>query len=164
MLKDETVQKLADYVAKGGGLAYFLGDLTRSTRTTASSTTRKTPRTTRASRSTRGGGEPLFPVLLADEPSKPMSDKEAADRLINDKQPKILFPDEDHPIIRGRVAGPGDRGGLVKLEDRLRFLTVRRYWPCLPRTKWERKPETQEVVVLPNRGASTPTSPAPRPS
>ena len=81
-----------------------------------------------------------------------MSDKEAADRLINDKQPKILFPDEDHPIIRGRVAGPGDRGGLVKLEDRLRFLTVRRYWPCLPRTKWECKPETQEVVVLPNRG------------
>ncbi len=149
----ETVQKLADYVARGGSVAYFLGD-----KTLPEFYNRlfSNPDGDKAFAEPKDASKEqhLFPVLLETDPSPPMSPEEIENRLINDKQPKILFPDESHPIIRGRSGAPTEKGGLVRLEDRLRYLTINRYWRCQSRSKWDPEPyQSQPVVVLPNRNS-----------
>ena len=152
----DTIQKLADYVARGRqrrllpGRQERAGLLQPPVQQPAPSGRRQAVCEPKDS----SQEQHLFPVLLESDPSPPMSPEEIENRLVNDKQPKILFPDESHPIIRGRSGSPDDKGGLVKLEDRLRYLTINRYWRCQPQSKWDPEPyQAQKVVVLPNRNS-----------
>ena len=152
----ETVQKLADYAARGGSVAYFLGDkalpefynrLFSNERLAENDKLFSVP-------GDASKEQHLFPVLLESDLPPAMSPKEMEDRLQNDKQPKILFPDESHPLIRGRptAAVADDRSSLAKNANSLRYLMINRYWKCQPRSKWDPEPyQAQEVVVLPNR-------------
>ncbi len=140
---DDTIKKLEDYVAKGGSVAFFMGDLTEPTFYNKL-----------FKESENRSHEHLFPVLLDTHLPEPMSDDEKADRLQNDKQPKILFPDESNPIIRGHTSAVEDKGGLAKNQDALRYLLIDRYWKCLPQSQWDPEPnQAQKVVVLPNRNS-----------
>ena len=139
-LKDETVRKLADYVGKGGGLAYFLGDQTRPEKYNQIFNNRKDDENKKDAENKKDDaskpfydsptGEPLFPVLLSREASKAMSEQDAADRRMNDKQPKILFPDEGHPDHpgpnhgAGRQGRPGEAGRSAALPDDQPLLAV----------------------------------------
>ena len=93
-------------------------------------------------------------MLIDEQLPEPMSDEEKLDRLQNDKQPKILFPDLSNPIIRGHPLGLDDKGGLAKNQDTLRYLIIDRYYKCLPQSQWDPEPnQAQKVVVLPNRNS-----------
>ena len=98
--------------------------------------------------------EHLFPVKIDEKLPEPMTEEEKLDRLQNDKQPKILFPDLSNPIIRGHPLGLDDKGGLAKNQDTLRYLIIDRYYKCLPQSQWDPEPnQAQKVVVLPNRNS-----------
>jgi hypothetical protein len=141
---EDTLKKLSDYVAKGGSLAYFLGDKTQP----------DFYNNVLFKQYENPSKEHLFPVLLDPLLPEQMSPDEMQDRLQNDKQPKILFPDESHPIVRGRPSAPADRGGLVKNQDSLRYLMINRYWKCQPESQWDPAPrQAQKVIVLPNRNS-----------
>ena len=147
---------MADYVARGGSVAYFLGDKTLPEFYNRLFNNPHLPDGEKLFAEPKDASKEqhLFPVLLDNDPSPPMSPEEIENRLVNDKQPKILFPDESHPIIRGRTGAPTEKGGLVKLEDRLRYLTINRYWRCQSRSKWAPEPyQSEQVVVLPNRNS-----------
>ena len=140
---EDTIKKLEDYVSKGGSVAFFMGDLTEPTFYNKL-----------FKESENRSHEHLFPVLLDSHLPEPMSEDEMADRLQNDKQPKILFPDESNPIIRGHASAAEEKGGLAKNQDALRYLMIDRYWKCLPQSQWDPEPnQAQKVVVLPNRNS-----------
>jgi len=144
-LKPDTVKKLSDYVTKGGSVAYFMGD-----KVLADDFYNKVL----FKEYENSSKEHLFPVLIDPQLPQPMTEDEKLDRLQNDKQPKILFPDLSNPIIRGHPLGLDDRGGLVKNQDTLRYLIIDRYWKCLPQSQWDPEPnQAQKVVVLPNRNS-----------
>ena len=138
----DTIKKLQAYVANGGSIAYFLGD-------------KVVPdfyNNVLFKEYENSSKEHLFPVLIDARLPEPMSDDEKLDRLQNDKQPKILFPDLANPIIRGHPTGLDDKGGLAKNQDTLRYLIIDRYWKCLPQSQWDPEPnQAQKVAVLPNR-------------
>jgi hypothetical protein len=152
----DTIQKLADYVARGGSVAYFLGDKTQTSfynqvfnNNLLADKDKLFTLPVGASRE-----QHLFPVLLEKDLPPSMSADEMEDRLQHDKQPKILFPDETHPIVRGHPAAGDEKGGLVQNESALRYLMINRYWRCQPRSTWDPEPyQSQEVVVLPNRNS-----------
>ena len=140
----DTIKKLQDYVSRGGSIAWFLGD-------------KIVPdfyNNVLFKEYENASREHLFPVLIDPQLPEPMSEEEKLDRLQNDKQPKILFPDLSNPIIRGHPVGLDDKGGLAKNQDTLRYLIIDRYYKCLPQSQWDPEPkQAQRVVVLPNRNS-----------
>ncbi len=121
----EALQKLADYVARGGSIAYFLGDKALPEFYNRLFNNPHLEDNDKLFAEPKGASkeEHLFPVLLESEPTPPMSPDEIENRLINDKQPKILFPDEsnpDHPRPHRRAdrqGRPGEAGRPAALPD-----------------------------------------------
>ena len=162
----ETLQKLADYVARGGSVAYFLGDkalpefynrLFNNPHLEDNDKLFAEPKGARR----RNTCSPCCWTASRRRRCRPTRSKTGC---INDKQPKILFPDESHPIIRGRTAAPTDKGGLVKLEDRLRYLTINRYWqlPVAVEVGSGAVPGASRWSCCPTATPSTSTSAPPR--
>jgi len=127
-IKDPAVvQKLDDYVKKGGSIVYFLGD-------------KASPTFYNALFKDRAG---LFPILLQPKPTEPLTEEERIDRMQKEEQPKILFPDKKEDMV----------ASLAPFESIFRFLLVDRYWPAAPRFQWQNDPNepVKELIVLPNR-------------
>jgi hypothetical protein len=128
---DKTAAKLADYVNKGGSLAWFVGDKVQAEYYNETLF--------------RKGGA-IFPLLLTPRPTEPLTPEEREERLQRDEQPKILFPDRQEPPEADPVRG------LWFQRPIFRYLLVERYWPAQPRFQWDpEKKETRELIVLPNR-------------
>jgi hypothetical protein len=136
---EKTLKKVQDYVRGGGSVAYFLGDKAR-------------PAFYNDVLFKKYNA--LFPLLIGTRPYDPLdptgqlTPEERADkrkdRLQNDEQPKLLFPNPKH-----RVAET-----LYRNRAGLRFLSFDRYWQALPRYQWDVEGEggrgATEVVVMPN--------------
>ncbi len=128
---DALAKKLKDYVDKGGGLAWFVGDKVQADYYNETLFR-------------KAGG--VFPVLLTPRPTEPLTPEEREERVQRDEQPKILFPDKEPPPEGDPVRG------LWFQRPVFRYLLINRYWPAQPRFQWDpEKKEARELVVLPNR-------------
>lgn len=129
-LSDRALANLEDYVRRGGGVAFFLGD-----RVNADFYNRRL----------YAGGKGLFPAPLSDRPTPAPTDEERQQRIVRDladPRPQLLIRDPDHPVFK-EVADP-------RLVGLFQFLTVERHYP-VPRARWEREPgRVEELATLPN--------------
>jgi hypothetical protein len=132
----KALDKLKDYVAHGGSVAYFLGDKVK-------------PAFYNDTLFKKYNG--LFPVLIGDRPFNPIDptgtlseeDREAKrkERRYKDEQPKILFRDPEHSMI----------SSLYPNRSAFRFLGIDLYYKAQPRSQWDPEPrQAQEIIVLPN--------------
>jgi hypothetical protein len=135
----KTIQKMQEYVEHGGSLCYFLGDKIR-------------PAFYNDTLFNKFNG--LFPLLIGGKPYDPLNpdgtlsaeqrDEAAKDRLRNDEQPKLMFPDPNHQLTKELYK---DRGAL-------RYLSIDRYFQAQPRSSWDPEPASgisaEELIVLPN--------------
>jgi hypothetical protein len=135
----KTIERLQQYVKDGGSIAYFLSDKAR-------------PSFYNDVLYKQYAG--LFPAMIGNRPVDPVNpdgtltpeerQEKAVDRLRNDPQPRINFPDPDHKMARG----------LQKYTPALRYLSFDRYWKTLPRHQWETEAtsggKADVVAVLPN--------------
>jgi hypothetical protein len=132
-IRNEVIlDKLRDYVSNGGSIAYFLGGDNQVQASFYNDVLNQ-----------KYNG--LFPLKIADKPSDPLTDQEKADRK-KDPQPKILFRDKEHPIVKAP--------GLAKWESWYQALLIDRYYPARPRSQWYGegdKDKPQEVITLPNK-------------
>ena len=135
--------KLADYVKRGGSLAYFLGPKTF------------VPFYNEKLHKEFNG---LFPVLLQSNPAKPLEDKER-EALRNDPQPKIIFKmkPRDADKAKETIGSSNPESIIVHLASNqaaFRWLLIERYFPAQqPSTLWDtdRSEPVQQLIVLPNR-------------
>jgi hypothetical protein len=128
-LNDKALANLENYVKDGGGLVFFLGD-----KVNADFYNKKL----------YAGGKGIFPVPLADQASKAMTDEEKAEKqLQNLVEPRmqVYIRTDSHPLV----------AELYKFRNFLTFLNIDRYHP-VPRLKM--KPEAgrkfEELATLPN--------------
>jgi hypothetical protein len=136
-IKDEKIlERLDEYVKKGGSIAYFMGDKVKAG--FYNDTLFK-----------KYNG--LFPLLVGERPYNPidpnglMSEEDRAERRRErrqlDEQPKILFRNPTHPVI----------ASLYPNRMVFRFLGIDLYYKAEPRSKWDPEPrQVDEIVVLPN--------------
>jgi hypothetical protein len=131
---DKVLAKLRAYVENGGSLCYFMGEEVKSDYY-----------------NTKLFPAGLFPLKVGDRPYDPLAAagfgdpdarKQERDRLRQkDPQPKILFRDPAHPIIRP----------LAPFLAGYRYLGVNVYWQARPRGEWNPDGrQAEEVIVLPN--------------
>jgi hypothetical protein len=127
-LDERAVKSLEDYVRGGGSVAFFMGPRVR-----PEFYTQKLYR----------DGKGLFPVPLADRPSKELSPEEKQQRLLAnllDPQFQIFLRSETHPLF----------AEAYKFRTAFKFLNIERYYP-VPRQKWTRETNhAEELVTLPN--------------
>jgi len=128
-LNDKALANLENYVKDGGGLVFFLGD-----KVNADFYNKKL----------YAGGKGIFPVPLADQPSKALTDEEKAEKqLQNLVEPRmqIYIRNDSHPLV----------AELYKYRNFLTFLNIDRYHP-VPRLKMKLEPgrKFEELVTLPN--------------
>ena len=127
-----TVDKLQKYVAAGGSIAWFMGDKVSSTF---------------YNKVLHEEMKGLFPVKLAARYTDPLTPEEREFRKQRDPQPKILFRDKEHPVVKE---------GLYPQRLAFQPLLIDRYWPTLPRSQWNpenEKEKVDEVITLPNRNS-----------
>jgi hypothetical protein len=128
---DKLIGKLQDYVERGGSIAFFLGD-------------KINPKFYNEVLHKQHDG--LFPMMIADRPTEPLTEDEKKDRKQKDEQPKILFPDPLHPVVKE---------GLAPYSPSFRFLMIDRYWPAQPRGQWvadaRDEKQNQNIILMPNR-------------
>lgn len=121
-LVEPSVAKLGEYVKSGGGLAWFAGD-----------------RTVPAFCNKLFDQDGLFPILLAGQPSPPLSDKDR-EELRRDDSPKVVFPDPSSPVV----------AGLLPFRPVFRHLRMERHWPSIETSRWTDQVET--LLALPSKG------------
>ena len=128
-LSDKQVTTLEEYVKAGGGVAFFMGDRI----TSADFYNKKLYR----------DGDGPFPVPLADQPTRPLTDEERNDKFlqnIRDPQYQLFVRDTKHPVV----------SEAAKYKEAFKYLDIERYHP-VPRQKWKFNPEdVKELVTLPN--------------
>ena len=141
---EAAIDKLADYVKRGGSVAFFLG-----------------PKAyvpfynERLHRQHNG----LFPVLLQANPTQPLTEEERVERLQKDEQPKILFRYRPSADTNARVSTSNPDSIVTTLASQppsvYRYLLIDRYHPPLPRFQWDTDPneKVQDVILLPNRNS-----------
>jgi len=113
---EKTVQKLRDYVRKGGSLAWFVGEKVQA-------------KYYNDMLYGKGGDSAIFPLLLNDRPTEPLTPDEREERMQHDEQLKILFPNKPEE---------GDpTAALYPQRSVFRYLLVDRYWPAQPRFAWD---------------------------
>src|SRR5581483_5464228 len=139
---DKQVQNLFDYVREGGGVGFFVGDQVRPAY---------------YEKVLYGDGKGIFPVPLAGQPTRPLSDEERQEKLLQnltDPQLQLFVRDDNHPLFQGTE--------IDKYRSAFRFLNIERYFP-VPRQRWKMDDPArfQELMTLPNNrpladyGAST---------
>ena len=88
-------------------------------------------------------GDGPFPVPLADQPTRPLTDEERNDKFlqnIRDPQYQLFVRDTKHPVV----------SEAAKYKEAFKYLDIERYHP-VPRQKWKFNPEdVKELVTLPN--------------
>jgi Aerotolerance regulator N-terminal len=145
------VVKLADYVKRGGSIAYFLGP--KAYVPFYNETLHKGKWKPEDAQPFIAPG--LFPVLLQPNPTPPLTEEERVERRQKDEQPKILFrfqkrnkdeqiPSSDPESIISSIAAQASV---------FRYLLIDRYYPARPRFEWDTNPEEKAnpIIVLPNR-------------
>jgi hypothetical protein len=148
------VAKLADYVKRGGSLAYFLGPNTFVPFYNETLHRGKWQANDEKSFITPG----LFPMLLKGEPTPPLKDEERMNLLLKDEQPKIMFRMKPREAAKAKetikASDPESVvASLAAFQGHFRYLIIDRYHPALPRFQWDTDPneKVQDLVVLPNR-------------
>jgi len=135
----KTLQKVQEYVQRGGSLCYFLGDKVR-------------PAFYNDTLFKKFNG--MFPLLIESKPFDPLNpdgreteeqrEEKAKDRLRFDEQPKLLFRDPKHEAVKT----------LAEYRTGLRYLSIDRYFKAQPRSRWDPEPTSgvraEELIVLPN--------------
>jgi hypothetical protein len=128
-LSDKQVAGLEEYAKAGGGVGFFMGDRV----TSADFYNKKLYR----------DGDGPFPVPLADQPTRPLTDEERNERFlqnIRDPQYQLFVRDDKHPAV----------AQVGKYKEAFKYLDIERYHP-VPRQKWKFNPEdVKELVTLPN--------------
>lgn len=123
---EKVIERLRDFVERGGGLVWFLGD--RSKGAWLNSLFEKEGK--------------IFPLLISEKPTDALPENIRQEMKQRDEQPKILFPNADHPAVRGLA---GTLGAM-------RFLLIDRYFQARPRFQWDPSGnEAEEVILLSNR-------------
>jgi hypothetical protein len=126
-LTDKIIERLKEYVNKGGNLAFFLGPEIQASFYNEILHTRE---------------DGLFPVLIDTRPTEPLTPEERKKRLQDDPQNKILYKNKSHPIVREAFAQNGN----------LHLVIVDRYHPVKPRSQWtpNAQKEVEEILTLPS--------------
>ncbi len=133
---EKIIDKLQDYVKKGGSICFCMGDKVK-------------PSFYNEVLNKKYEG--LFPVLFGPRPFNPidpngtMTDEEKAERrkerLNVDKQPKILFRNPNHPVV----------AGMYPIRNVFQYLGIDLYYKTLPRFQWDPEPrQCEDIILLPN--------------
>jgi hypothetical protein len=131
----KALANLEEYVRKGGRVAFFLGDRVQAAE---------------YNKTLYNGGNGLFPVPLASQPTLKLK-KEAKEDLLSGNgrdQFKVFVRIPDHPIVHG----------LASVSEILRYLLIDQYYPTLPRFQWAGK-DVEELATLPSRKELTDFAP-----
>jgi hypothetical protein len=127
-LDERATKNLEDYVKGGGNVAFFMGPRVR-----PEFYNQKLYR----------DGKGLFPVLLADRPSKEFSEEEKQKRQLRnllDPQFQMFLRSDTHPLF----------AEAYKFRTAFKFLNIDRYFP-VPRQRWNRETNhAEELATLPN--------------
>jgi len=127
-LDEQAAKNLENYVRGGGSVAFFMGPRIR-----PEFYNQKLYR----------DGKGLFPVILADRPSKEFSEDEKQQRMMRnllDPQFQIFLRSDSHPLF----------AEAYKFRSAFKFLNIERYYP-VPRQKWNRETNhAEELATLPN--------------
>ncbi len=139
-LPESAVKSLEAYARNGGGVGFFLGPDVRAAD---------------YNKALYRDGAGLFPVPLADQPSRVIPDDELQARRLRISQKKLLMRDparRAHPALAGLYTD--ERGEPVadadKLERVFGFISVKQYWPVQKVGKWRDDPALAELYALPN--------------
>jgi hypothetical protein len=137
-LSDNQRDKLENYTRAGGGVGFFLGPRVR-------------PQEYSAKLYRNGTG--LFPVPLAPEHTKPLSEEAKLKRaLVLSKRLLTKSPAvKTHPALAGLYTG--ERGTVVKdieIERFFMFANIDMYWPVMRIGQWQQDKSVQELFCLPN--------------
>jgi hypothetical protein len=132
-MPEAVVKKLKTYVDNGGSLAYFMGDEVK-------------PDFYNTTLFKAG----VFPLTIGNRPHDPLAsefpilekrEEERVKQRQTNKQPKILFPKPDNPLV----------APLVPFNPTYYALSVNLYWQAQARSRWDPDLRSAEpVVVLPN--------------
>ena len=139
-LSDAAAKNLEAYAAAGGGVGFFLGPDVRAAD---------------YNKTLYRDGVGLFPVPLAAEPSRELTDEELQIRRFRIAQKKLLVRDparRSHPALAGLYTD--ERGEPVADADQLErvfgFISIKRYWPVPKIGRWRDDPRLAELYCLPN--------------
>lgn len=142
-LSDMAVKNLEQYAMTGGGVGFFLGPNVQAAA---------------YNKALYRDGAGVFPVPLAEQPSKPLSDEEVEMRRFRISQKKLLVRDpakRSHPALAGLYTD--ERGEPVKDAEQLErvfgFISIRQYWPIPRLGKWRQDPTVSELYCMPNEQA-----------
>ncbi len=130
--------KLENYTRAGGGVGFFLGPRVRPAE---------------YSKTLYRGGTGLFPVPLATEHTKPLTDEQKLKRaLVLSKRLLTKSPAvKAHPALVGLYTG--DRGSAIKdveIERYFMFANIDMHWPVQRIGAWQQDKKVQELFCLPN--------------
>jgi hypothetical protein len=133
-------KRLEEYCRQGGGVGFFLGPDVN-----AKEYNERLYR----------NGEGLFPVPLADQPSKELTQEEQLMRRVRFSQKKFLVRDRtrrSHPALAGLYLD--ERGEVDKDSEKLErvfgFVNIARYWPVPRLGKWRDDKSVTELYCYPN--------------
>lgn len=138
LANEKQLKNLEAYVRDGGGVAFFMGD-----------------RVTNAdyyNKKLYADGAGLFPVPLAEQPSKALNEEEKLERLLQnlrEPQYQLFIRKDDHPIFKFEADKVQNDKLLNQLRETFRFLTIDRYYP-VPRLRWKLSDRVEELMTLPN--------------
>ncbi|HXG12739.1 MAG TPA: BatA domain-containing protein [Gemmataceae bacterium] len=130
-LTEKAEKNLEKYVREGGGVAFFLGDKVR-------------PGYYNQQLYKEGTG--LFPVPLPEQPTPRLTEAEEKLRRY-DGQPKVYIRNESHPMFQEMYKEADNKRAINGI---LTLLTIKQYYP-VPRLKWNRTRDMEELITLPNR-------------
>jgi hypothetical protein len=138
LLTDAQRDRLENYTRAGGGVGFFLGPRVRPAE---------------YSKTLYRGGTGMFPVPLAPEHTKPLTDEQKFKRaLVLNKRLLTKSPAvKTHPALVGLYTG--ERGSAVKdveIERFFMFANIDMHWPVQRIGQWQQDKAVQELFCLPN--------------
>ena len=153
---EKAILKLADYVKRGGSLAYFLGPKMDVAFYNKKLHQGKINETDKDNPITINPG--LFPVMVEDNPVAALEEPEKLAR-IKDRHPKILFKltaakAEEKMKVGFSTSDPESVIlSLAKQPAGYRDLFIERYYITTPESQWSTSPaeQVQDLIMLPNR-------------
>jgi hypothetical protein len=139
-LSEVATKNLELYTKAGGGVGFFLGPDVR-----ASDYNKLLYR----------DGNGFFPVPLAEQASKELTDDEIQVQRFRISQKKLLVRDpsrRNHPALAGLYTD--ERGEPVKDAEQLErvfgFISIKRYWPVTRIGRWREDKTVTELYCMPN--------------
>lgn len=124
-LTPKAQENLETYVKNGGSAAFFMGDLINPDF---------------YNKQLWAEGKGIFPVPLADSPTRELKKEEREARL-KQEQAQVLLRSATHPVLKK----------IYPLRNAFFKLSIDRHYQVL-QGKWKKDASTQELITLPNRG------------